>query len=525
MPRIFVGLLLSFSTLLFGNVDVSSCQESENVVSLYVKPFNDKGSNFLSENREVFFLMEKDGEYECAKLVFQETLPETLADFKLELILNKKDTLFADGEELTAKIKATNIGESIGQGLTLNAKITGLFDVSRDISDVVVNSNEEIVFPFTFPITQKKNLEIYSLQIELSDENDNVWRENVKIPVHKDTVTLHIASKDGRNIQGAITSPNGTSTYFNTAESSFELPTLNPDENYQVTFVNYHNRGAFYGLSLDRDIINLKHARNKSENIDFSISNGEEKSSWLSGSDIDVWNITTIETEETAEEILNKEVEAGEEAQEETLKTGLVAHYEFEGNSNDSSENGNNGIAHNVTYVDGAIGQAGSFDGSSFVALDEKMKTDYTSLSAWFKTDSTKSGHENAMQLIRLRYYGYGVMLNSGEAGKLSVGLNVHASQNYRFSSEETNFNDNNWHHLVMNYSINGFQIFVDGKLEYEANDKTNSPIYHTANGGYSIGKDGNHPSDYFQGLIDDVRIYDRPFSQAEVETLYNMGK
>jgi hypothetical protein len=46
------------------------------------------------------------------------------------------------------------------------------------------------------------------------------------------------------------------------------------------------------------------------------------------------------------------------------LNGGLVAHYEFEGNANDSSENGYHGIEHGgLSYTDGVIDQAASFDG------------------------------------------------------------------------------------------------------------------------------------------------------------------
>jgi hypothetical protein len=47
-----------------------------------------------------------------------------------------------------------------------------------------------------------------------------------------------------------------------------------------------------------------------------------------------------------------------------TLSDGLVAHYEFEGNADDSSGNGNDGTEHGgVSYIDGMIGKASSFDG------------------------------------------------------------------------------------------------------------------------------------------------------------------
>jgi hypothetical protein len=42
----------------------------------------------------------------------------------------------------------------------------------------------------------------------------------------------------------------------------------------------------------------------------------------------------------------------------------LIAHYKLDGNANDSV-GGNHGTATNVTWVDGKLGQAGSFNGSN----------------------------------------------------------------------------------------------------------------------------------------------------------------
>jgi hypothetical protein len=47
------------------------------------------------------------------------------------------------------------------------------------------------------------------------------------------------------------------------------------------------------------------------------------------------------------------------------LNDGLVAHYEFEDNANDSSGNGNNGIENgNISYAEGKIGKSIYFNGN-----------------------------------------------------------------------------------------------------------------------------------------------------------------
>lgn len=48
------------------------------------------------------------------------------------------------------------------------------------------------------------------------------------------------------------------------------------------------------------------------------------------------------------------------------LADGLVAHYKFDGNANDSSGNGNNGVVHGATLTTDRFGNANSaykFDG------------------------------------------------------------------------------------------------------------------------------------------------------------------
>ena len=82
-------------------------------------------------------------------------------------------------------------------------------------------------------------------------------------------------------------------------------------------------------------------------------------------------------------------VKDGEECTEGTLCDGLVAHYEFEGNADDSRGNGNDGTENGgVTYVDGVIGKAGSFDGVNdyIKVVTNDFKNEKFSFHVWIKT-------------------------------------------------------------------------------------------------------------------------------------------
>ena len=80
----------------------------------------------------------------------------------------------------------------------------------------------------------------------------------------------------------------------------------------------------------------------------------------------------------------------------------------------------------------------------------------------------------------------------------------------------------NQWHHYAMTVSTSVFIFYIDG---IEVNSTTNNQL-----GNYIVSIDyvdlGRHRYDgitrgYFDGLIDDVRIYDRALTAEEIEQLF----
>ena len=62
--------------------------------------------------------------------------------------------------------------------------------------------------------------------------------------------------------------------------------------------------------------------------------------------------------------------------------------------------------------------------------------------------------------------------------------------------------------------------FFINGNLVKESNIERSIP---SSNLDFIIGKLDSY--ERFNGLIDDVRIYDRALSSEEVQALYNMGQ
>jgi len=88
-----------------------------------------------------------------------------------------------------------------------------------------------------------------------------------------------------------------------------------------------------------------------------------------------------------------------------------------------------------------------------------------------------------------------------------------------------TNVNDNNLHHLVASYDGSNMKIYVDGSLENSGSGYTGllpsneDPVW--------IGRHflPSETSNFFNGEIDKVMLYNRALSDGEVLSIYNTQK
>lgn len=154
------------------------------------------------------------------------------------------------------------------------------------------------------------------------------------------------------------------------------------------------------------------------------------------------------------------------------LNDGLVAHYPFEGNANDVSGQGNNGSEYGgLTYVDGILGQAASFDGvNDYVEVPHdyslNVNGDSITLSAWIKTSMIVSSPSWGGYIIGKGYdwhHQYSMWVNS--SGKVYAIASYYAGGNYLIAESSIPVNDGQWHHIVGVLTDDGADIYVDGIL------------------------------------------------------------
>jgi subtilase family serine protease len=205
------------------------------------------------------------------------------------------------------------------------------------------------------------------------------------------------------------------------------------------------------------------------------------------------------------------------------LDEGLVAYYPFNGNANDESGNGHNGTVYGASLTTDRFGNESSaydFDGNDVIHIShsQSISPEYPTVVAWVNPDNITHWH----QVVTKRY-----AENSSPYNSYILTTNAEGANNkWGFSSSfigsansPEKITPNVWSFLVGTYDGAHVKLFLNGEL-VSSSAKTGTIEY--SNLSLRIGM--ANPTLHFRGLIDDVRIYNRALSEAEILALYNEG-
>jgi hypothetical protein len=221
------------------------------------------------------------------------------------------------------------------------------------------------------------------------------------------------------------------------------------------------------------------------------------------------------------------------------IKDGLVAWYPFDEDSQDKSGNQNHGVAKgNLTYASGKFGQAAKFDGvSSYITVPnhDSLNLQNMTLSAWVYDYSHPAYGPLGTSLILNK----GVWSFSGDQKRQyqfssSYGFNIEFAQFGLFNvnnlepwemlySKDT-IPVNQWKYIAVTYDGYTQKIYVDGNLNNSRDTVLNvftptNPTPLTIGAGFR--DDNDKPLNIKNGLIDDLRVYNRALSDSEIRQLY----
>ena len=207
-------------------------------------------------------------------------------------------------------------------------------------------------------------------------------------------------------------------------------------------------------------------------------------------------------------------------------KDGLVAWYRFDdGTCKDSSAYGNHGVVQSATTVtsdrlsqDKDTAFRFSVNGEIIIStVNPRLAGDQPfSISLWTKPFGTRYTKNNSGVLVSI----------GGDNENSASGLFVKGDSNIlTFVNPNPSLKSaaglvpNKWHHVVGTYDGKEMALYVNNVLE----GKTTSPINLGESNTIRIGywRDQNRQWYHYEGLIDEVIIYNRALSTDEVNTLY----
>jgi hypothetical protein len=204
------------------------------------------------------------------------------------------------------------------------------------------------------------------------------------------------------------------------------------------------------------------------------------------------------------------------------ITNGLVAGYEFNGNANDVSGNGNDGVVNGATLTTDRFGNANSaysFDGiDDFIEVSGSASLNISNqitISGWVQSAALGEFPSDVPGIVDR---GPGLGSHGGYYVRLfNNKLDFAVSQPYTEFFSVADVVPDQWLFFAATYDNDTVRIYLDGLLDTSIAVGAGNLDAWTDLAPLSIGREHVH---YWGGKIDDVYIYNRALSASEVFTL-----
>jgi hypothetical protein len=204
---------------------------------------------------------------------------------------------------------------------------------------------------------------------------------------------------------------------------------------------------------------------------------------------------------------------------------GLVGWWPFNGNANDESGNGNDGVVNGAVLSTDRFGNFNSafdFDGlNDFITATNSasLQSPNTTItiSAWFKIDDWDNNFNP---------FGYAALVSKSDINNCQYRVNVstidmsfvYNSANLKWTYPKNFIQLGVWNNVIVKFEQNISTFYFNG--EAFLNDNDNSEPFGTSQN-LDFGRDQIGGVDYFNGTLDDIAIYNRALTEQEIQNLY----
>lgn len=216
-----------------------------------------------------------------------------------------------------------------------------------------------------------------------------------------------------------------------------------------------------------------------------------------------------------------------------TLNNGLIAYYSFELSVDDKMDFKLNGINHSCGYVDAVIGKGINLNGiNSWVEIphDSMFNSDEKSIHFWFYKSNEfiqDTFRDADLEGLIFKTFDTGdqrdfSFLVANQAPPFDLSFQTISQDTSFYAKQSNSIHPYKWYHIVGIINENEISLYINGDLVDKMSFagsliNTSAPIV--------IGKASytSKPTRYFNGIIDELRIYNRTLSINEITKLYNL--
>ena len=218
-----------------------------------------------------------------------------------------------------------------------------------------------------------------------------------------------------------------------------------------------------------------------------------------------------------------------------TIKPGLVAYYPFNGNANDSSGNGNNGIDYGATMTTDRFGKSNSayhFTGGASISIPELFSDTVSAFTfaAWVMKDSVDyNTHEILYKGLDQGEASIGITKTT-DGTVVGFGVNietgVYGAQNWFYVNAPDTLKAKTYYFLVGRY-VKGQKVdfFINGTWIGSSSVPNLSLAKWPGHSYSAIGLQPQFPTTTgWNGIIDDIRVYNLALDSTTIQSLYHEG-
>jgi hypothetical protein len=182
----------------------------------------------------------------------------------------------------------------------------------------------------------------------------------------------------------------------------------------------------------------------------------------------------------------------------------------------DSAGSNNGSLQGDPQWTTGKIGGALDFDGSGdYVSVPDNSSLDLTSftITAWIYADGTPDDWDTIVDKADDSIFGYVMRINSEK--KFQGRVRVANGTNYQVDAPDV-FPTDQWVFVAWSYNSSSSKIYINDSMVNEASGGGQDS---SSGNDFIIASRGTDR--FFNGKIDDVRIYNEVLSSEEIEEIY----